>query len=283
MKKSKGNIFLNLVIALSFVLCNTLTVFAQPNTTTTKINEYDLIAKQSNLSTNQLKDLGYSAREAVQVKNYKSLFNEKVKEMQTLPDNELKRLGYKSDEIQVIRNFNGSEEQLRAIAAEVSISLTCKKCKYSSSSDETNSRLYITWEWDGTPVFKTNDMIGIQYNDWQIDEYSSEVNYTHINGSESDFIRSATKVVPNNYKSQGVGFKIKMTQQDNYFWANSGEITLDLVNYDGKQSMSAYTEYGHTTVQISPSFGWSGSVSMGFDFGWGCGMVANDWADRKCS
>lgn len=53
------------------------------------------------------------------MKIYKSVFSNHIKSLGNLDSDTLSKHGYTSDQIEVINTFNGSEDQMRLLSAEV--------------------------------------------------------------------------------------------------------------------------------------------------------------------
>lgn len=58
-----------------------------------------------------------------------------------------------------------------------------------------------------------------------------------------------------------------MTQQDNYFWAKSGYGIFTLYHNYSRKDLSAYAEYGHSTVSVVPGIQIPGYGSINFTYG----------------
>ena len=180
----------------------------------------------------------------------------------------------------VYKNYTGTEDQIRALAATLEFTLEADYVTWSSSENQTNARLCYNFNWSGEPLIMTTDIIAVSWNDWTLNGKLSYVTYTHIYGSEPDISMPATYVPNNGPTANGGGFKFKMTQQNNYFWGKSGYGIFTLYHNYTRQDLSAYAEYGHSTITTSPTFSIPGYGSIGFSYG--TQMAAQSWEDLNC-
>lgn len=192
----------------------------------------------------------------------------------------LTRLGYSDEQIDIFKNYTGTEDQIRALAATLEFTLEADYVTWSSSENQTNARLCYNFNWSGEPLIMTTDIIAVSWNDWTLNGKLSYVTYTHIYGSEPDISMPATYVPNNGPTANGGGFKFKMTQQNNYFWGKSGYGIFTLYHNYTRQDLSAYAEYGHSTITTSPTFSIPGYGSIGFSYG--TQMAAQSWEDLNC-
>ena len=245
------------------------------------INEYDLLKGLSTKSNLDLFLKGYSAQEIGVIRNVKEEYARHLHEYKYLPEENLRDLGYSAQQIDLIRDFTGSEAEIRAIAATLYFTLYTDYVTWSASQNRTNTRLCYEFEWNGVPLIKTKDIVAVTWNDWTINGKLSTITYVHIYGSQPDQYGSATFVPNDGPNSFGGGFKFAMTRDDNYYWAKSGIGIFTLYHNYERHDLSAYAEYGHSTVTLSPSFSIPGYGSISFSYG--VSRAASDHADTECS
>lgn len=70
-------------------------------------------------------------------------------------------------------------------------------------------------------MIKLTDIVAVSWNDWQINGKYAYTTYKHIYGSQPDIYGYPTFVPNNGPNSYGAGYRFPMTQQDNYYWAQS--------------------------------------------------------------
>jgi hypothetical protein len=276
--KTIQRLFLVFVIITTF----TLTAFASDvkSNTSTTINEYDFLLDLNKESDSVLIERGYAANDIRVIRNAKEAYVNHLKACARLTPSALENLGYTKDQITSLQSFNGSESQIRALAATLDFNLTIDYVTWSSSDDRTNARLRFDFEWNGVPLIKTTDIIALSWNDWTINGKTAYVTYTNIYGNGSDFNRTATYVQNSGPTSYGGGYKFAMTQSNNLYWAKSGLGIFTLYHNHTEKDLSAYAEYGHSTITVTPTFSIPGYGSISFSYG--TDTQSQAWADMEC-
>jgi len=246
------------VVALGNEVSNSL------NAGETTMNEYEMLKSLSKKSNSELAKLGYNSEEVEKVRNYKEEYVKHLKKYATLEDKNLYNLGYTSEQIKMLRSYDGSEEQTIALSASLVLNLTADYVTWSASENRTNARLVYDFAWSGVPLIKTTDVVAVSWDVWQINGKHAYTTYKHIYGTEPDIYGYPTFVENDGPNSFGAGYKFPMTQQDNYYWAQSGEGIFTLYHNNSRWDLSAYAEYGHSTITVSPSFSIPGYGSISF-------------------
>lgn len=247
---------------------------------TQSINEYDLLANLTNKTDSELSEVGYTSEDIYLIRNLDESYANHIRKYATLSTSELKNLGYTEEQISIFRVFNDSEEQIRALAASMNFTLSIDYVTWSQSNNRTNASLRYYFTWVGIPLIKTNDIVAVSWNDWTINSSASYVTYRSNSGIGDDYTLAATYVPNNGPRSFGGGYKFPMTQDDHSYWARSGYAIFTLYHKYIRADLSAYAEYGHSSVSASPSFSIPGYGSIEFSIG--TDMYRQDWADMEC-
>ncbi|MBQ6294096.1 MAG: hypothetical protein IJK77_09630 [Lachnospiraceae bacterium] len=246
----------------------------------TTINEYDYLLNMKERSDSELFDEGYTSEDINSIRHLEDAYSNHLRQFMVLDDAALSNLGYSNEQIMILRSFNGSEEQIRALAATLFFDLYIDFVTWSQADNRTNARLCYDFSWNGVPLIKTRDIVAVSWNDWTINGTLSYITYVSITGTGSNLYLPATYVPNNGPTSFGGGFKFAMTQNDNYYWAKSGYGIFTLYKNYIRHDLSAYAEYGHSTVLLNPGFSIPGYGSISFTYG--IDMKAQDWADMNC-
>lgn len=245
-----------------------------------RLNEYDVLSNCATQSDRELKAKGYSTKEISMIRDLKKEYINHLSQYTTLNSDALKELGYTQEQISILRNFKGTEAEIRALAATLDFYLSADFVRWDAGENRTNARLSYNFNWNGVPLIGLTDIVGVTWNDWTIRGSSSYVTYVHLYGSEQNYYLPATFVDNNGPASYGGGYKFVMKQKDNYFWAKSGYGIFSLYHNYTRHDLSAYAEYGHSTVSVYPSFSIPGYGSINFSDG--VNRQAQDWANMTC-
>ena len=97
---------------------------------TITVNEYDMTVQLANKSVTTLRSKGYSNSEIRAIKNYKETYEKHVMRLKILDDNTLIANGYNMEQIKTIRSFTGSDAEMRAISASLTISASTNSFNY---------------------------------------------------------------------------------------------------------------------------------------------------------
>lgn len=145
----------------------------------------------------ELSSKGYTLSDISKIQNVTTEYAKHLEKYAKLDAESLKRLGYSSEQIELFRNFVGTESQIRALAATLSLTMYADYVTWSATENRTNARIRYDFNWSGVPMTKTNDIVAVSWNDWQIGARVSYVTYTHVYGSENDLLLAATPVANN--------------------------------------------------------------------------------------
>lgn len=141
-----GKKIISLVLAVILLVAGTTTAFGQEMTEiagtkneltqSVTINEFDAMLQTASESTVQLLHEGYSTKEIEAIKNYSEEYREYIESLNEREDAMLEKWGYTSTEINIIRNFNGTEAEMRALSAKVTVSITPLNFEYDKTKIE---------------------------------------------------------------------------------------------------------------------------------------------------
>lgn len=280
MKKFTCLLLACIIAMINLVPCSADAVGFDQMSSTMTVNEYDFLRGLSNKSDSTLRANGYSTADIALVRNLNESYTNHLKQCACLSTSALKNLGYSQRQISILRSFSGAENEIRALAATLYFSLSIDYVTWSSASNRTDARLTYNFSWSGVPLIKTTDIVAVSWNDWTINGKTSYITYTNINGSGSSYYLAATYVSNSGPASYGGGYRFAMTQNDNNYWAQSGYGIFTLYHNYTRADLSAYAQYGHSTVSVTPSFSVPGYGSIGFSYG--TSMAGQDWADLSC-
>lgn len=274
-------ICLMLSLLIPSATASTSETISGANISTISINEYDLLSKMAEESTSSLLAKGYSLNEIDTIQNLDSEYRAHLEQFTDMETEALKNLGYSDEQILILRNFSGSQREIQALAAGCNLSLYCDYATWSDTKNRTDSRLRYSFNWTGVPLIKTTDIVSVRWNDWTIHSHSANVTYAPISGTGSNIIANATYVPNNGPLAYGSSFRFAMTRNDNSYWGKSGTGFFNLYHNYYKKDMSAYAEYGHSTIICTPSA--SIPISGEFSFTYGTDRADQAWAVKECS
>ena len=272
-----------ILLVFIIVMASNLTVFAndvKSSTSALTINEYDFLLNLTEKSNSELVNIGYTANDIDSIRSLRESYTDHINEYTDLSTEALTNLGYTQQQIFTLRNFNGTEEQIRSLAATLNLTLEIDYVTWSSSENRTNSRLCFDFEWNGVPLIKWTDVVALSWNNWTINGKVGYVTYTDIYGSGNDYLMSATYISNSGPTSYGAGYKFAMAQNDNQYWAKTGYGIFTLYHNYERADLSAYAEYGHSTLSVSPTFSIPGYGSISFSDS--TEMQDQAWANMEC-
>lgn len=232
------------------------------------INEYEMMEQLSEETDTRLVSLGYSLTEVSQINDYKEVFCAHIESLDSLSDDVLYNNGYTKEQIKTIRNFSGTEEEMRSVAASVSVSASITSHYY--DGDYTYAKLVYNWLWSGVPAFKSFDVIGASWNDWFITSKSLTVKYYNKDTGAYYSTLSPT-FIGANLGTVGGGYKFRLATSDNVNYGKVGSGSYNLKSdVHAKKDIAYNISYGHSQIVVSsPSIsigngGVSGSISFSF-------------------
>ena len=254
------------------------TIYDDPNTIT--VNEYDLILESKAMAemtlTNRLctMDERIDAEEALAFEP-----TERVYEYQNKTDEELIAFGLDAERISIIRNFQGTENEMRALAASVSINSVPK---YTVNDGGHWSKVSMTFAWSQVPFWDFNDGILAsatgnnlveRVNDTQAVVHYLPLSYPNGYNSQINLSKNSMEINPfSGHLIQGFSFPMTMEKTDfnnNWFiylvYAASGSATFVFKSLDA-QSVGLSYGYAHATKSVTGGLSFS-SGGLGVSFG----------------
>lgn len=226
-------------------------------------NEYLAMKEMSEESNDELMAVGYSVQEVSEIRNYKDLYDEHILNLAKLDEDKLAAFGYREEQIDVIKNFEPSTatEEDRSL-----ISAHCITTSTISNYTGKTATITSTFNWDGVPSFKFTDCFVTSWNNWQIDsKVSSPITYVNVNDPSKTYKRNTQswKDSDTGLTSYGIGISFPVSQDDNYYYADSGRCTFR-VKSASIQNIETASRYGHTQIAPSISFSLPGGVAISF-------------------
>ncbi len=232
------------------------------------INEYELVKELSLKSQSELSDMGYSAKDISEIRDFHQKYVAHLNGLKKLDNSTLASLGYTLDQIEVLKNFDGSEEQAAFLGANCIIYSTPTLFNY--DGNYTRGRLSYNWNWTGVPAFKMQDAVAVSWNNWVVESNTSYVSYYNVNTGIYYTQDTATFTTDDN-GTKGAGHKFDVGINDNYYYAKSGGGTFDVrSDVHCQKDFFYYIAYGHSeiwpTISFSIGIG-GGTASIGFTTG----------------
>lgn len=239
---------------------------------TISMNEYDLILRQkyeakmslsnSNLSEEERK----SAEDIIKFDPIEEINNLKLK-----TNDELKKMGMSDERIEKIKSFDGSQDNIRAMFANVYLNAT-NKCTKNESGYW--AKVNMSFYWDDIPLIRDRDVLiasaSTGFMAENVADTKASINYVARYNSSykhtDEFTGDDMVINPfGNGNIAGFGFNYN---KDLDYNAMSGSATLVFLSPDTNR-VSLSCGYGHATITM-PSIGINFSnngVSIGLNFG----------------
>lgn len=252
----------------------------------TTVSEYEVVADLAKRSNNDLVNAGYSIQEIQNIKNYKELYVEHIVKLNNLSTEILKEHGYTDSQIYDIRNFTGAESQIARIGATLSLNAKVNSLKYDGKY--TRGTITYSWLWNGIPEFKMTDIIAFAWNDWVVETERSSVSYMDTLTGTYTSTKSANYITASPL-TDGAAHSFSVSANSNYSYAKTGNGSFSVKSdVQARKDMYIYAAYGHSQVVAStPSFSVgmsSGGLSDGFSisFSLGVSTIASDKDSKAC-
>ena len=174
----------------------------------------------------------------------------------------MKYFNYTDEQIFAIRHYDESEEMTKAASATVSGTLTHVSRTYNSSTNKTTVKIKAVVQWNGIPVVKGTDSLGIA-----------------LVGSNASFIMSSSScsvqyhdgsIVNSTYSQttlgKGIVYRFGITRDSLYVFTKA-TLTYTAVAGANVTVYGYAAAYAHYTVGVTNSFGLSISNSgIGISF-----------------
>lgn len=99
--------------------------------------------------------------ELLEILKKRKEYHDYIYELKELPESQLVDMTFDDDQIDAIKNFDGSDEMATRASATISASLTLTQFNYTASDNRTHASATFSGRWNGTPLYKMQDTIGI--------------------------------------------------------------------------------------------------------------------------
>nr|WP_312576494.1 hypothetical protein [Sedimentibacter sp.] len=246
-------------------------VYAQDKTSKVTINEYQSL-KVANKEYNELKKNGLLKKSRFDnmpeetiyaIENYKEVYTDKIKKLQSRSVEELKNLDYNDSQIKAIQSFNGSEEML--LQASSTCDVTGGFRNYTHSSSGTSIKLIVEFRWEGLASNWFDDIFAVAWSSpMKVTSSTGSVLYKDTYGIDS-------KTYTHNPAAGGLyASYIKFAKAKNIdnkgYYVSSGSMIIQLSATTNQVDIVGYAEYGYTYISINPSVSFDG-LSIGFSTG----------------
>lgn len=276
MKNLKRSV--SIICAASLIFSTLIFAGAAPsdnetNTQTqeTTINEYEYYQKIISMSDEELMKQGCSEQEIREIRNFS--FEDEIRKRAALDDDTLHKYGYTDEEIDELRSFarkrsisNNDVARIAEATLTTSFSLRQQGTRVSAGVTFRYVDTLYTWQWNRIPFFVLNDMIAIYFGSDDANEYrydkccDGEVKYEvteMFTGNEKTYStnwetkkendgRTVHATIPLGIKNAGTGVLERFTY--------SGIAQLRIESRGLNNCLYIDAVYGHSQIQISPSF-----------------------------
>lgn len=234
------------------------------------INEYDRYKELKSLSESDLVNEGYAEKDVEIIKNfdYEKEMQKHVESIQQLDDLTLTEMGYSNEQISIIRNFSGSEEEIQALAATLTISI--QQVSSSKSNSYSQITFKVIWNWSSQPINRFTDIIGIGCSESMLlDTGASSASLTYKFGSATS---NGTASVTSNAAAGSARVNIPMSGPvlydpssgiNGYSVCMGGTATAKFYKSSYINEVGTYTAYGHYQIVAIGSVSFTG---VGFSF-----------------
>ncbi|MBS3984796.1 MAG: hypothetical protein KGZ66_04210 [Selenomonadales bacterium] len=271
-----------IVVATLLLSCagNYATSFAQRATMPPllQVNEYDVLQHIKSLSDEELMAKGYTKAEIIAARAID--YGQHLRALSKLDTRTLRRLRYTEEQISLFRRFDGSDEQMRALAATLFIWAGFQEWHYEPNpANNSWVRMWVSWAWSGVPGGSLHDRLVLGWSHGFRLDRNPSVTYASVNYYyESVFGYWATEtVLPSpdaNHPGTDINsaeFVIDMRKGIRGLWCRAldGSARIRVFDPGPEDSINLFVSYGHRASILALTPGWS--ILGGFD-------VSINWA-----
>ncbi len=248
-----------------------------------QINEWDEYKKISSMSNEDLLSMGCTHAQINEIRKFK--YDDEIRKRAKLDNEVLRSYGYTSEEIVLLRQAASMKKIPENVMRDISTSTMTSILRYQSNGSriEAGSTMYyvnmkFSWSWSRIPFFTIVDMVAVvfasstgsqfTYYSRASDKVYCNLSPIYSNGSTNSqtvsWVYSTSK--PNSISASFV-LGLKDSNGNLTHFAYSGYGTFQLTNRSNKSRLYIDASYGHTTINITPSYSLSGSgLSIGIKF-----------------
>lgn len=274
--------FISLFLSILLILSLSIPVFAADSTGEVKtpkenkvvINEYEYVKELSLKSESELLDMGCSAEQISEIRNYHQNYVDHLNRLKKLDNTTLSKLGYTSEQIAIFRNFDESETQASLLSA--SLNLTSNTANFRYENTYTKGKLAYLWTWYGVPWFGLQDSVAASWNNWVVESNYSAIDYYNTQTGQYYTTCSGTFTTDGN-GTLGAGHKFPLKINDNLHYAKTGYGYFNIrSDVHALKDFFYYIAYGHS--QLFPSISFSiGTGGAAFSISFTSGTVIEDY------
>lgn len=196
------------------------------------------------------------------IKNYKDVYSDKIRELQSLNNEQLKFFNYSDPQINAIKSFDGSEEMIMLAASTCDVYGDFNSFKPSSSG--TTAQLIMAFRWNGVQSNWFDDIFAVAW--------SAPLNATSLSGYveyKNETYESMTynhSPIPESLYGSYIKFpKYKNISGKKPFYVSAGSMILSLKSNGYVADVTGFAKYGYTTITLTGA-GVSFSGDLGIDF-----------------
>lgn len=205
-----------------------------------------------------------SEEEEKLIRNYRKVYSDHIKELNSWTDEELAFVGYEPSQIYAIRNFDGSDEMMALAATKVKVITGFQNKRYTSDGG-TRIDLISSFNCKGIAVSGFDDIF---VSTWSAPlSMKSKKGYLEYRTKEYLNASEHTKTVKANglYGAEMLFKCSKSYEQGSgkapiYKYLYAGSIILELSSNTKVKDFQAFASYGHTSINIG---GVSASIMPG--------------------
>ena len=230
------------------------------------LNEFERLEYMSTRSVEELQYMGISRQEAESIKNFRELMQTHFYELSLLDDDTLLILGYTEEQVAILRDFDGSDQRMQLLSANLTFSPRIHSYTNFTSITLTRVVIAVTWRWNTQPTFLFTDSIVFAWNHNFVFQSNSTISIEYVHRSNpSDIVFGQGSLWLTGLADRGVGFRIPMRPPngpafDTHF-ARSGSFnfTLDRHAQIHPRDFLVYAAYYRTLLSVSLSLSVSSS------------------------
>ncbi len=282
MNKQISKSILSLVLIFAVLLSLSISSYAENGDTkikkhlsTIKINEYQKLKELKDQSDEELLRKGLSTSEIKEIKDFD--YAKELKKRIKAKKEDLSSMGYSNEQINMMKEITENQEltvnQLTALSANCTLSVWEYGHFYNSSLSEVY--LEADFEWSSIPVFVGTDILAIAWSDGMYPQVNTQTQFeTHSQAyyytvGGIGFIGSSTyTVIGNTNVGAYVKFPMNKAFTNSGFtvqgYCMNGYLQVYITKKAAVPEISVLSQYGHSTVTVSPTVQLKGSPSITF-------------------
>lgn len=248
------------------------------NSYTVSVNEYDVYVEMRNTPTEILLENGVSQQMVDVVKS--GVIETELLRLSNLSVDELADLGYDSEQIQLLKEYSG--EPLEDVPALRGAFADMDATPYVLEATTNSISVMFMWEWSNSPVIAgtaAEDIIGVVWQATGVE--SQQLNAAYVKSDSSCSVSYYTRNTDVFQYSQSLSLKTDDPYGHAYatftvgdpdtsgFYAKTGAVIISTKLAAGGTlaEMAFVFGYGHAVLEMSPSLSLPESFGIGFTWG----------------